>query len=202
MSTSILQKYAHFWTSSLQPEAIFKENDWDCRILIGPIFWESYLGHTLDIQCVYIYICGNYARIFRQCLGSKPSTPRVRSQKMANFRDKISCTEIGFLVLSHARKRHWPRWERRNHMKTPPEPYFYRALGQSPPSTSPKTLGMSIMLNPPCQQKDSGRGNLNNVNNVNSKWGLLGQNRNWFNIINIIDISPARIIFWSAQGKC
>ena len=137
---------------------------------------------------------------------------------------------------------------------------FLRGFGQSPAYYITRTLGMLIMLIPPCRRMllaremlimlimlihiwDSWenpemdltlltlltfplpeaffarhRGNVNNVNNVksiflknasgrgnvhvNSYLGLLGKSGNGFNIINIINISPARSIFSSPQGKC
>ena len=63
-------------------------------------------------------------------------------------------------------------------------------------------LIMSIMLNPDARKNASGRGNVNNVNNVNSYLGLLGKSGSGFNIIHIINISPARSIFCFPQGKC
>ena len=45
----------HFWIKCRQPEAFCLKNDWDCRILIGPIFSFLFKQHPVYIY-IYTYI--------------------------------------------------------------------------------------------------------------------------------------------------
>ena len=62
-------------------------------------------------------------------------------------------------------------------------------------------LAMLIMLNR-TWEKASGRGNVNNVNNVKFLRGPLRNGALGFNIINIINIHLVRSIFCFLLGEC
>ena len=51
------------------------------------------------------------------------------------------------------------------------------------------------------EKSASHAGNVNNVNNVKSRWGLLEKSGDGFNIINIVNISPARSKNASGRGN-